>query len=43
MKKSAYFTWKDYQYATIKPWGLYSYMPSFIMLSLMVAYIYLNL
>ena len=28
----------SYNYATLKPWGLYSYVRCFIMLRLMVAY-----
>ena len=28
----------SYDYATLKPWGLYSYVPSFIILRLVVAY-----
>ena len=28
----------SYSYATLKPWCLYSYVPSFIMLRLVVAY-----
>ena len=46
IKKEVYLTWNDiemtlvssYIYATLKLWGLYSYVPSFMKPLLMVAY-----